>query len=143
MANRATQIETGEPHGRAWAMGALGWAIPGAGHLAQGRAWRGALLGGSVWAMFIMGIILGGHLNNIFSRELGALAQVFGLFNLGIGATYIFCLMTGLGFAEMADLGRYAQQATYEYGNTFLMVAGLLNYLVMLDAFDLAVGRKR
>jgi len=31
---------------------------------------------------------------------------------------------------------------TYEYGNTFLLVAGLLNYLVMLDAFDIAAGRK-
>jgi hypothetical protein len=33
--------------------------------------------------------------------------------------------------------------ATYEYGNTFLIVAGLLNALVVLDAFDLASGRKR
>ena len=31
---------------------------------------------------------------------------------------------------------------TYEYGNTFLMTAGLLNALVILDAFDIAMGRK-
>ena len=31
---------------------------------------------------------------------------------------------------------------TYEYGNTFLIVAGLLNFLVILDAFDIAMGRK-
>ena len=31
---------------------------------------------------------------------------------------------------------------TYEYGNSFLIVAGLLNFLVMLDAFDVAMGRK-
>ena len=31
---------------------------------------------------------------------------------------------------------------TYEYGNTFLIVAGLLNFLVILDAFDIAKGRK-
>ena len=31
---------------------------------------------------------------------------------------------------------------TYEYGNCFLIVAGLLNTLVVLDAFDIAVGRK-
>jgi hypothetical protein len=32
--------------------------------------------------------------------------------------------------------------ASYEYGNTFLIVAGLLNFLVVLDAFDVATGRK-
>ena len=31
---------------------------------------------------------------------------------------------------------------TYEYGNTFLIVAGLLNALVVIDAFDIAMGRK-
>jgi hypothetical protein len=31
---------------------------------------------------------------------------------------------------------------TYEYGNTFVIVAGLLNMLVVLDAFDIAKGRK-
>ena len=32
--------------------------------------------------------------------------------------------------------------ASYEYGNTFLIVAGLLNMLVVLDAYDIALGRK-
>ena len=32
--------------------------------------------------------------------------------------------------------------ATYEHGNTFLVVAGLLNVLVVLDACDIARGRK-
>jgi hypothetical protein len=36
----------------------------------------------------------------------------------------------------------HANYETFEYGNTFLLVAGLLNYLGMLDAFDIAVGRK-
>ena len=30
--------------------------------------------------------------------------------------------------------------ASYEYGNTFLIVCGLLNMLVALDAFDVALG---
>ncbi len=32
-------------------------------------------------------------------------------------------------------------EATYEYGNTFLIVAGLLNMLVVIDAYDVALGR--
>jgi hypothetical protein len=31
---------------------------------------------------------------------------------------------------------------TFEYANTFLIVSGLLNLLVILDAYDVAVGRK-
>jgi len=31
---------------------------------------------------------------------------------------------------------------TYEYGNAFLIVAGLLNMLVVVDAWDIALGRK-
>jgi hypothetical protein len=56
--------------------------------------------------------------------------------DIGCGLLYVFCWATGIGFVENA------QSVTYEYGNTFLMVAGLLNYLVALDAFDIAVGRK-
>ena len=32
--------------------------------------------------------------------------------------------------------------ASYEYGNAFLIVSGLLNLLVALDAYDVALGRK-
>jgi len=31
---------------------------------------------------------------------------------------------------------------TYEYGNTYIVVAALLNLLVVIDAYDIAVGRK-
>ena len=56
--------------------------------------------------------------------------------DMGCGLLYVFCWAAGVGFVENA------RSVTYEYGNTFLMVAGLLNYLVALDAFDIAAGRK-
>ena len=59
--------------------------------------------------------------------------------NLGTGILYIVSWLLGKGFAD--DPVR-AALATYEYGNTFLLIAGLLNYLTMLDAFDVAAGRK-
>ncbi len=31
---------------------------------------------------------------------------------------------------------------TYEYGNTFILVDGLMNLLVVIDAYDVALGRK-
>lgn len=124
----------------AWLMGFAGWLVPGAGHFLQGRFWRGLLLGGAVWIMFVLGLLLGGHLFPLLSpydEGLSVLLQVPPVIaNLGTGALYLFCLMTGTGFTD------YASRATYEYGNTFLLVAGLLNYLVMLDAFDISAGRK-
>lgn len=128
--------------GRAWLMGALAWIVPGAGHLFQGRWERALLLGGAVWLMFIIGILFGGHLFGFTSVEPGTspyLQAAPAIANLGTGGIYLFCSMLGLNFAE---LPQQMSRATYEYGNTFLWIAGLLNYLCMLDAFDIAAGRK-
>ena len=126
--------------GRAWLYALAGWLIPGAGHLLQRRFVRGLLLGGSVWAMFIIGLKLGGHLFPLagtYDEGYTTLLQVPPVIaNLGAGVLYLFCLLTHTGFTDQASL------ATYEYGNTFLLVAGLLNYLIMLDAFDIGAGRK-
>jgi hypothetical protein len=59
--------------------------------------------------------------------------------NLGSGALYMVCWFVDIGFR---DDPQQAARATYEYGTTFLLIAGLLNYLTMLDAFDIAAGRK-
>jgi hypothetical protein len=59
--------------------------------------------------------------------------------NLGTGVLYIVSWVLDYGFK---DDPAQAARATYEYGNTFLLIAGLLNYLNMLDAFDIAAGRK-
>jgi len=134
--DRAKHVETPR---RAWLMGVAAWAFPGAGHLLQRRWLRAGLLGGAVWAMFLTGMWLGGHLFTVTGK-----AQGFGIFlellpmvaNIGTGLLYFVCWIANIGFEENAKL------LTYEYGNTFLMVAGLLNYLATLDAFDIAAGRK-
>jgi hypothetical protein len=125
---------------RAWLVGFASWGLPGLGHLLQRRWARALLLGGAVWGMFLTGLWLGGHLFTISSSDQGlsALLQLLPMTaNVGAGLLYIFCWLTNTGFAE------HAQLITFEYGNTFLLVAGLLNYLAMLDAFDLAAGRKQ
>jgi predicted metalloendopeptidase len=55
--------------------------------------------------------------------------------NLGIGLPYFVAKGLGTG------VGR-AVAATFEYGNTFAIVSGLLNMLAVLDAYDIAEGRK-
>ena len=123
-------------------MGAAAWLVPGLGHLLQGKWWRALLLGGAVWICFIAGFKMGGHLFKYSGSEpgLSGLLQIPPMIgDLGAGLLYIICWLWDYGFAHEAQ---QAALPTFEYGWTFLLVAGLLNYLAMLDAFDIAAGRK-
>ena len=89
--------------------------------------------------MFFLGLALGGHLFLVSGKDqgFGVLLQLLPMIaNIGVGLPYLACWILNVGFVEQAQL------VTFEYGNTFLLVAGLLNYLAMLDSFDIAVGRK-
>ena len=135
-------METADkPSGSAWLIGMAAWLIPGVGHLLLKRWGRAAMLGGAVWVSFLVGLAMGGHMFSLATGQgSSSLLQVPPMIaNLGSGILYLFCLFFGIGFS---DDPQQAARATYEYGNTFLLIAGLLNYLVVLDAFDIAVGRK-
>jgi hypothetical protein len=83
--------------------------------------------------MFACGLWLEGRLFPFdVSQPLVVLAAVA---DLGVGIPYFIARALGAGD------GRVIAQ-TFEYGNAFLIVAGLLNMLVVLDAFDIAQGRK-
>jgi hypothetical protein len=123
-----------------WLVGIAAWLIPGSGHLILRKWGRAALMGGVVWLCFFLGMAMGGHMFDLSTGQGSSVwLQVPPMIaNLGSGALYIISWLLGIGFA---DDPQQAARATYEYGNTFLLIAGLLNYLTMLDAFDIAVGR--
>ena len=135
------QLEVETAPAKAWVMGIMGWLFPGLGHLLQGRWVRALLLGGAVWTCFIAGLWMGGHLFIVKGDEQGSILLQLPpmIANVGSGLLYVVCWLMGVGFSD--DLIS-AARPTYEYGNTFLLVAGLLNYLSMLDAFDISAGRK-
>jgi Family of unknown function (DUF6677) len=109
------------------------WAIPGAGHLLLGRVQKGVTFLITLTLMFAFGLWLQGRLFPIeLSQPLVALAA---LADLGIGIPFFIARAMGAGAGRVVAL-------TYEYGNAFLIVAGLMNLLVVLDAFDIAQGRK-
>jgi hypothetical protein len=125
---------------QAWLIGAVAWLLPGAGHLAQKKLARGLVLGGVVWGMCLVGRAWGGHFYPLLGSGGPASAYldtVWSFMNLGNGALYLVSYATGHNFTENAGL------VTFEYGDTFLKVSGLLNYLLMLDAFDIKAGRKK
>jgi hypothetical protein len=112
---------------------AAAWAIPGAGHLWQGRTQKGLTLFVLLPVMFAIGLWIEGRIFPFdFSDPLVGLAACA---NLGIGLPYFLAKAIGTG------MGR-AVAATFEYGNTFAIVSGLLNMLAVLDAYDIAQGRK-
>ena len=112
---------------------AVAWLVPGAGHLLLGRRQKGLVFLLAVPAMFAVGVTLQGRVFPFeFGQPLVALAAVA---SRGVG---LLAFATG-----WLDLGRgIVTAASYEYGNAFLIVSGLLNMLIVLDAFDVASGRK-
>jgi hypothetical protein len=112
---------------------AAAWALPGAGHLWLRRMQKGFVFLVALPLMFACGLWFEGRLFPFdVSQPLVVLAAVA---DLGVGIPYFVARAIGLGD------GRVIAQ-TFEYGNAFLIVAGLLNMLVVLDAFDIAQGRK-
>ena len=112
------------------------WAIPGAGHLWLGRRSKGLIFIIALPVMYAIGLAIQGRLFPVFpidpAEPLVALAA---LADIGIGAMYFIASAMGFGVGEV-------RAVTYEYGNAFLIVAGLLNLLVVIDAYDVALGRK-
>jgi hypothetical protein len=112
---------------------AAAWAIPGAGHLWLGRRQKGIIFLVALSLMFAFGLWLEGRIFPFqFSQPLVALAAFA---DLGVGVPYLLAEVLGAGAGRVVAI-------SYEYGNAFLIVAGLLNMLVVLDAFDVAQGRK-
>ena len=109
------------------------WAVPGAGHLWLGRRSKGVVFLIALPLMFAIGLALHGRLFPFDTRE--PLVALASLADFGIGLTYFVATTFGFGRGDVIAV-------TYEYGNAFLIVAGLLNLLVVLDAYDVAVGRK-
>lgn len=83
--------------------------------------------------MFLVGLAFHGRLFPFdVSEPLVALASIA---DFGLGVPFLLARMIGAGAGQVTAV-------TYEYGNAFLIVAGLLNFLIMLDAYDVALGRK-
>ena len=118
---------------RALAAAALGWAVPGGGHLWLRRR-KGVVFLLAIPLMFVFGLAFGGRLFPLDSGQ--PLVLLAAVADLGNGLPYWVARAAGFGEGRVAA-------ASFEYGNTFIIVSGLLNMLVALDAYDEALGRRR
>ncbi|HQU84405.1 MAG TPA: hypothetical protein PKY59_14810 [Pyrinomonadaceae bacterium] len=117
----------------------IAWFIPGLGHILQGKIKRGIIIGASVWILIIVAIISGGAHYPGFEFKDGALLYVLNTFariGNGLGALVSYYFMSN----PMKDVAAWA---TFEYGGRLLEVAGLLNYLAVIDSVDIQLERKK
>ena len=112
---------------------ALGWLIPGAGHLIQKRWIRGVLLMVSIVAMFVLGLAMQGR---VYKPNGGDILDILGFVgDIGAGGLYIVTRVNEWGQGAIAH-------ATADYGTKFIIVAGLLNFIAVADAYHIAIGKK-
>lgn len=124
---------TGAPVGNPYLAAAIAWLVPGMGHVYLRRWQRGLAFLLLILAALWIGCALEGNLYRpLAGQPLSVLAT---LGALGMGTPYLI-LRWGAGYA--GDL----MGAGYEYGTAFLLTAGLMNWLLVLDAMDIARGRK-
>jgi hypothetical protein len=116
-----------------WLVLAVAWLIPGAGHLWLGRRQKGLTFLIVLPFMFLLGLLLKGRLFPFEPTE--PLVFLAALADVGAGLPNLVARVLGYGAGQVTAI-------TWEYGNTFTIVAGLLNMLVVLDAFDVTQGRK-
>src|ERR1700690_3471950 len=108
---------------------AIGWLIPGAGHLIQKRWIRGVLLMLSISAMFIIGLMMNGRVYRLNGGDILDMLGFVG--DVGAGGLYIVARAMELG-------GGPAAHAVADYGKVFIIVAGLLNFISVADAYHIA-----
>jgi hypothetical protein len=112
---------------------AIGWFIPGAGHMIQKRWIRGALLFISIVTLFLLGLGMQGR---IYKANGGDILDILGFVgDVGAGALYIMTLAMDWGQSAIAI-------AVADYGTKFMIVAGLLNFIAVADAYHIAIGKK-
>lgn len=113
---------------------AVGWLIPGAGHMIQKRWIRGALLFVSIVTLFLLGLAMQGR---IYKANGGDILDILGFVgNVGAGGLYLVTLAMDWGQGAIAF-------ATADYGTKFMIVAGLLNFISIADAYHIAIGKKQ
>jgi TM2 domain-containing membrane protein YozV len=116
---------------------ALGWLIPGAGHLLLKKTGRGVLLLLAVTGMFLCGLMMRGAMFHPQSGDLLTILINTGGFVGDVCSGMLYLLSVWLGYNQPDMAG-----AVHDYGTKFLVTAGLLNLLAMVDVYEIAAGRK-
>jgi hypothetical protein len=111
----------------------LAWLVPGLGHIYVRRTGRGLVFLLLIVVCLWVGCELQGNLYRPLPGQPLTVLATGGA--MGMGLPY-FLLRYG------ADYAGDIVGAGYEYGTAFLLTAGLMNWLLVLDAWDISRGKK-
>ncbi len=139
MASETTTAQAESRPISAWIVPVLAaWIIPGGGHFLQKKTGRGILILASVAGMFLFGLAMQGMM---FTPERGDILTT--LINYG---GFVCDLASGLFYFAAAVVFGYnvpdMAGDVHDYGTKFLVTAGLLNILAMVDAYEITIGKK-
>jgi hypothetical protein len=109
------------------------WLVPGLGHLMLGRKWRALILFASIGVMFVLGLAMQGQ---FFSTSSGSYLQTLGYY----GELCVGLAMPGARFFGYSGGDPFFVSS--DFGTAYLVAAGMLNVLAVLDCYDIAMGRK-
>jgi len=109
--------------------------LPGGGHFWQRRWGRGALLLVSIGALFVFGVTMQGRLFQLTLTPLNIVETLGFLSDFCSGFFFFAAKFAGYDPVQMAS-------PVADFGTKFILVAGLLNVLCILDAYDIAIGKK-
>ena len=115
----------------------LAWILPGAGHFYLKRTGRAMMLAGAILLTFLFGIMMRGAM---FQPDRGDLLTTIiytGGYIADMMSGILYFLTTWLGYDQPEVAGH-----VHDYGTKFLVAAGLMNVLAMVDAFEIVSGRK-
>lgn len=116
---------------------ALGWLVPGGGHFLLRRNGRGAIIFACVALMFLLGLMMRGAMFQPQTGDLLTTIIYVGGFLSDLATGILYLASVWLGYSQPDVAGH-----VHDYGTKFLVAAGLLNILGMVDAYDIAIGKK-
>lgn len=112
----------------------MGWFIPGLGHIYLKKFSKGIIFFICISAMAALGLSMGGR---IYPFQTDNPLTILAFFSdIGTGLFYILSKVYAIGEGNLKN-------ASFEFGTAYIAGAGLLNYLVALDALDIAAGKKK
>ncbi len=112
----------------------LSWLVPGLGHIILKKYTRGLVFFICICCMAALGLLIGGKIYSFQTENPLTILAFFS--DLGIGSLYFLSKIFPFGLGDI-------KAVTFEFGTAYIAGAGLLNYLVALDAFDIAMGKKK
>jgi hypothetical protein len=107
----------------------LAWAIPGLGHFLQKKAFKGVIFFSGILALLLLGLRMGGQVGLLYDLQPYTIIKFIG--GVGSGLFFVAVKLAGAGAGDPLS-------PAFDFGSTYLVCAGLINFLIAFNAFELA-----